>query len=172
MNLSGGFGRFNGETTDQSGFGHIRYNYQPWPWLHPEVYSQLESDKFRLLTMRALAGAGPRFVGVQEKVFVGTSYMLEWEDETQRQFLSHRWSSYLSVYLRFSETVTLANTVYYQPRFDNFQDYRVLNAWTFGAKLSKRFVTGVQLMVRYDSDPPMSVKAADWELLNTLGWSF
>lgn len=170
VDLSGKFAKFNSEVTDQSSFAHVRYNFRPLTWMHPEVYGQVESDKFRRLRMRALVGSGPRIGIVPEALFLGSSYMLEHEEEIDRNVLSHRWSNYLAVYLRFSETTVLANTVYYQPRFDKFADFRALNAWTFEIKLSKKFSTGVSLLVRYDSEPPAAVKRTDWELLNTLGW--
>jgi len=166
LDASGEYAQFDGEIKDQNSFLHLRYNYRPLSWMHPEVFGQLETDRFRDLKLRALIGTGPRFVLVKEFLFFGSAYMLEHETENDEKILSHRWSNYLSIYWNLDE-VTVANTFYYQPRFDKFSDYRLLDSATIETELGKRFSSGVSFVIKSDSQPPSGVLSLDWEVLNT-----
>ncbi|MBT8205296.1 MAG: DUF481 domain-containing protein, partial [Eudoraea sp.] len=63
------------------------------------------------------------------KMYFGNSYMYEIEKSNafDRQFYNHRNSSYLSLSVSLAEgRLDLTNTLYYQPLYQDFGNYRVL----------------------------------------------
>lgn len=147
-----------------------------------EVFAQVEHDRFRRLTFRKLLGTGPRFALMQGEplaAYLGTAYMLESEtldvqagsgDDSAP--LAHRSSSYLSLLAQPDDRVTLVSTTYFQPRFDEPSDYRVLSVTAAKFAISKLLTAGLTFTLRYDSEPPTGVQRTDAELNNTLGLVF
>jgi hypothetical protein len=159
----------------------LRYNYQlaSRSWL--EAFAQVEHDRFKRLQLRRLVGAGPRFRildGQAVRAYLGTAYMIELEtvevSETSpaSDSTAHRWSNYLSAVYRADERVTLSVMVFYQPRFDDFSDYRALVLSSAEFEVSDRLGAGLQLNYQYDSMPPSEVRAADVSVVNTLSLHF
>jgi hypothetical protein len=177
LNAAGDYARFGGEAQVQKSFAHARYNLQFLPWLWGELFGQVETDKFRQITLRTLAGTGPRFALLQEvhgDVFLGTAYMLEYTEiddaaeDAGAQGLAHRSSSYLSMILRAEERVTLNNVIYFQPRWDDFSDYRILNVTGLGFTISKRLETRIDVTARYESVHAEAVKPFDLQVKNSI----
>ncbi|MCA9596528.1 MAG: DUF481 domain-containing protein [Myxococcales bacterium] len=180
--LNGDYSRLNGSVQLARYFAHARYNFTlatRWWW---EVFAQVEHDRFRRLTFRKLLGTGPRFALMQGEplaAYLGTAYMLESEtldvqagsgDDSAP--LAHRSSSYLSLLAQPDDRVTLVSTTYFQPRFDEPSDYRVLSVTAAKFAISKLLTAGLTFTLRYDSEPPTGVQRTDAELNNTLGLVF
>ncbi|MEI9947879.1 MAG: DUF481 domain-containing protein [Pseudomonadota bacterium] len=60
LDLSGDYTRLSGVVSVAKWFVHLRHNFQINPDLWWEEYAQLESDRFRRVTLRELVGTGPR----------------------------------------------------------------------------------------------------------------
>lgn len=162
-----------GEDFMERMFSHLRYQWIVNPALTWETYGQIATDRFKRLKLRALAGTGPRMSLVQGpavNVAFGLSYMFESEELNGSETLAdggktdqaNRLSSYLMAKFMISPDIGLLNTVYYQPRLDDFGgDWRLLNQLDVSLKLSEKFALVVGYEVSYDTAPPESIKELD-----------
>ncbi len=178
---TGDYAEFNQERVVEKAFAHLRYNVELAKWSWWEVFAQLERDAFRSIQDRELVGTGPRvgWRGDAHGLFVGTAWMLEntrWDrplaGETDRQYLVHRWSSYLSARDQLGEPITFGATVYLQPRFDDPSDYRALVTLGLEFEITEVLHTGIETTVRYESRVPSGVNRADGTFNNYLAVSF
>jgi hypothetical protein len=109
--------------------------------------------------MRYLLATGPRFKVVQIekfKTYIGTSYMLEYEmntDKTQK-LLQGRFSSYLSFSFSPINTIEIVSTTYYQPLFSVLKDYRISTENALLFRFHKLLSYGINFKLNYDSRPP------------------
>lgn len=142
-----------------SGFFHFRYNYKIRNWLRWEAFTQVQYNKLIGIRMRYLLATGPRFKVVQIekfKTYIGTSYMLEYEmntDKTQK-LLQGRFSSYLSFSFSPINTIEIVSTTYYQPLFSVLKDYRISTENALLFRFHKLLSYGINFKLNYDSRPP------------------
>lgn len=143
---------------------HIRYNRalsEAWWW---EAYIQYEFNEFLLLDRRVLSGTGPRLQLVKGKrggSWVGTSAMVEEErlnaeniaQTEAEQTIALRSSSYVSTTLKGADWKQIT-TVYFQPRVDDLEDYRMVGEASFVYKITKKFALTIDGRIRHDSRPP------------------
>lgn len=179
---SGDYSQFNDTVQVAKTFAHLRYNYELTSWLWMEAFAQAQSDQFQRLKLRNLFGIGPRFGLFQDKdlrVFTGASLMFEREilniDQAAldaREVRVFRGSLYGAINYLPDDRIELSATAYLQPQVARVADVRVLLETAASFKLTKRFTAGISAILRYDSEPPTSVKRADFELKNTIGVSF
>jgi putative salt-induced outer membrane protein YdiY len=175
------YGEEDGKAFRDRSFGHLRYNYAPAPWLVGEAFTQLESNGFTRLQLRVLAGGGlrVRYVDTERvKVFQGTTPMYEHENLNRGGLGTHpaetsnvRWSNYVNVRVRLSETSYIRTTGYVQPRLDAFADVRILNETRLSVAITKRVSLQVRFDLYYDSRPPDNVEDLDVALRNGLSVS-
>jgi hypothetical protein len=154
-------------------FSHLRHQWILGDTFTWETFGQVATDRFKRLKLRALAGMGPRIALVQGpavSVAWGLAYMLENEELNTTTGLAdsgatdqaHRLSSYLTTKFMLSPDIGLMDTVYYQPRLDDFAgDWRVLNQLDVSLKLSKKFALVVGYQISYDTATPESIKDLD-----------
>jgi hypothetical protein len=164
-------------------FEHLRYRWKLTPRWTAEAFAQHEFDEFRRLQLRALVGAGPRLTLLEDKragLIVGVAYMFETEKYDDKagtgdagaSHQHHRLSSYVLFTSAINEVVSFAETVYYQPKIDHPQDFRVLNETLLQVKLSDRFSFKTAFVLAHDSTPPQTVKATDTALQTGLSYKF
>ena len=80
----------------------------------------------------------------------------------QRETVNHRWTSYVTERLSFGGgSLLVQSTTYYQPRLDDFTDFRVLEEVETSGRLNDLLSYGFTLSVLYDSDPPTGVQSTD-----------
>lgn len=144
---------------------HMRYNRtlsETWWW---EAYGQYEFNEFLLLDRRLIAGTGPRAAIVQKGdggIWFGTSIMLEEErlnaekiaPSEDVQTVQLRSSSYLTFTAHPSENTVWVTTAYFQPRLDQFSDFRVAGESSLAFKINKQFSFTLDARLRHDSEPP------------------
>lgn len=178
------FGKIMGEFEDIGGnqisnaaFVHLRYNLQLETLITPEIFTQYQFDKSLKLNSRFLIGSGIRVEGqISPKIFMafGSGYM--WEQEFYEQGLSlttPRWTNYLVTRWRPRSNWGFSNTIYYQPAFDDFGFFRVLDEGGLRVDLSDHIVLRVDFNYRYDSDPLyVELKKYDVRLTNGLELHF
>ena len=148
----------------------------------PPDISQHEFNEFTRLFSRTLFGTGVRsrmLLRQSFSIYYGTAYMLEHERVDVQtgsggapKVRSHRWSNYLTVRWNISGTANLVNTVFAQPRFDYFDDFRILNESELQSRISERLLLALSLSLRHDSVPPLGVKMTDLEIRNSITISF
>jgi hypothetical protein len=155
---SGEFEIDNGSKTEQYYFFHMRDNYHIYNYLFSDVFFQYENDLFRALKSRTLIGVGPR---LEEKVnkwlyySLGSSYMREWNVILNDDYLLfNRWNNYISLNVVTSEQLEINNTIYYQPVFSNFSNYRLYNSFILSVKINDSLKINNSIIYRYESMPP------------------
>ncbi len=163
-------------------FLHLRYNYELTRPVIAEAFGQLEEDAFTRLQLRTLLGAGVRLRLVETDaagLYLGSSVMLEHERLDPAKVIVHpdrvtapRWSNYVSLQFMFGEKVSLVNTLYMQPRFDAFDDYRILDEAEFSILITEHLGITIAFYLRHDSLPPDGVESLDVSLRNGFSLSF
>lgn len=159
------FLRVRGNDVVNNGFAHTRYTRMWRPRVGSDFFVQSQYNEFKLLQLRSLGGLGLRVDPLNRKVvhaWAGTGYMAEYErytfdpatDPHPSRVVNHRWTSYGVIQLRLweSELVT-RSTTYYQPRLDDFSDFRLLEALQLEVRAGP-VALGAELELQYDSDPP------------------
>jgi hypothetical protein len=164
---------------ENKGFAHLRW---PAMWhrrVGSELFTQVEFNEFTSQIIRTLVGAGVRVAAVLHKrfeLYVGTGYMFEYEelsdvaenDPHPDVTKYHRWTSYVSFRVLVSKWLVIANTVYIQPRFRDFGDYRFLEDLSLIFKIYKMLHLQQLLTVAYDSRSPLHIFAWDTSTITKL----
>jgi hypothetical protein len=164
-------------------FVHTRWTAMWHRRVGSDVFAQYQFDEFLSLQARAVAGLGPRVEIVHTEpviVSAGSGYMFEYnrlrdtpELGEPRESIQHRWTNYLAVRLALTDDqLLLKSTVYVQPRFDDFTDYRLLGELEALAPIGRTFAFGATMALARDSRPPTGVEEDDLRLSSTLRWSF
>jgi hypothetical protein len=68
--------------------------------------------------------------------------------------------------------ISIISTTYYQPKINDWHDFRVSNVSDFRAKISKRLVIGMSYRLSYDSDPAEGIPTLNHSFENKLGIVF
>jgi len=165
----------DGVAIARKAFEHLRARVTidcRWRW---EAFVQNEYDAFRRLSFRAVAGTGPALQIVNEPavgLLAGVAYLFELEQLDARRgtidaglrTISSRASMYLTGTEKIGPAVTIAETVYLQPRLDEPGDLRVLGELSATMKLSQRFALINELTAAYDRTPPDGIRRYDTQL--------
>jgi hypothetical protein len=165
------------------GFVHVRWTAMWLPRFGTELFAQYQFNEFQRLRARALAGPGLRAVIAHTAVvqlWSGSGYMLEYNHidvaegaPDEPETLEHRWTNYLALRLDpLDGELLVQNTLYVQPRFDRFSDYRLLDELEVMSKVSSVLSLGTKVVLQHDSAPPTTVKETDLQLTSTLRLSF
>lgn len=163
-------------------FEHLRYRYLASSWLVPEAFLQHEFDQFRLIQLRALGGAGARFnlentdtLGLS----IGLAVMVDYEViQDQDPTVSPRLSSYVVGRVELMENISLAQTVYFQPRLDRPSGLKVLSQSQLSVSANDHLSISVSVVVAYDTAPPEDtngdplVEALDTQVKTALAIKF
>jgi hypothetical protein len=163
-------------------FEHLRYRYHFAPWLASELFVQHESDQFRRLRLRAIAGAGARVRVAHAKtwsIHVAAAYMAEYEallDDTLADAGARSADSRLSTYVvaawQLEPDVTASETIYVQPRFTDPHDVRVLEEATLTSKLSKHVAFRFSFVAAHDSRPPLATSPTETSVQSAIQLGF
>lgn len=145
-------------------FLHGRFNYkfnQTWRF---ETFIQGQYNQLLVVEQRNLAGIGFRIKWVDRQRFTGYAgntymYEIEYSDAAGTTAYNHRNSTYLSLsYFPKSDKFSLANTVYFQPLYRNFNDYRLLEQFRLDIPLSSWFKVFALFNYYYDSNTPLNTE--------------
>jgi Protein of unknown function, DUF481 len=167
----GEYGWNKGEEYSNNALLHFRYLRELNKIFKPEFFAQINYNKSRLLLFRSLAGVGLRFDLISDslnQLTFGSAYMYEFENldlvqsskQTEKTY-HHRWSNYLSFSSSITSNTRLAIVVYAQPRFDNFNDLRILSENHLSVGLTDKLSLSLNFSLRYDSKPPEGIKDLD-----------
>lgn len=180
--FKGDYGWQAGTQFSNEGLAHLRYTHGLNATLALETFAQSDYNEARLLDARWLAGAGMRASVVDSErvgLHVGTAYMYEVEDLDLPPEATHpdhtevsRWSSYLGVRWRVGDHAALSATGYIQPRFDAFEDVRVISSGSLDTKITGALSLTLGYSVRHDSRPPDGIESTDSKLSTGLRVAF
>lgn len=181
LNASGNYAEYDGERQVAKSFAHLRYNYRLCPRVAAEAFAQIENDEFRRLLARELLGIGPRFTLISSalvRLNYGTSVMFEWTQRddavpvSSRNVENVRWNNYIALTLVVQERITLTETAYYQPRFDDFGDFWFLNVTSARFQVTDVLASRIDFTLRREAEVPTGVDAVDIELSSSLELTF
>lgn len=176
-------GESSGRRIASSGFAYASWVRMLTPRFGWGVLAQHQFDEFTLLDQRSLLGVGVRHVRRPTpslEMQLGTGYFYEYEEldvppggPDEQESYAHRWLNFLVLGATFDEDrVSFVNTLYVQPRFDAFDDYRILDEAELSVRLTARMSLGLSANLRYDSRPPAGIESTDYGLVNRLRVSF
>ncbi len=171
-----------GETTDldNHSFLHFRYTREITPLLHWEAFTQTQANRVENVDLRFLLGSGPRFKIIRKKnayLHLGTTYMYEFMREEIGETGSfytlkhHRLSSYVSAVVKLKSGAALSHVTYYQPRFDEWSDFRVSSETGISFTLWKKLKWKSYFSLVYDSLPPVGATELRYQFTNGLAFS-
>ena len=156
-------GTNDGETFMESLFTHLRHQANITGWLTWETYGQVATNRFRRLSLRGLAGTGPRFgliEGPAVSFALAASYMFEREMLSESEYSdsgaaynSHRLSLYLTGKFILNPLLSAVHTTYYQPLLTDPLDFRVSSDTSLNVKLTDSVALSVGFSLSYDSRP-------------------
>lgn len=161
----------NSVVLEQTSFFHLRYNYRQSEHLSYEVFAQYQRNIPLRIDPRVLVGLGPRFILADTKKFIsniGVLGMYEYDAEANNDIINQdfRFSGYLTLGFLGGERFNWMNYVYYQPRIDYLNDYRI----NLESQLQLVIFKGLSLVTmvnfKYDSFPVVDPNIPKL----TLGW--
>ncbi|NND06152.1 MAG: DUF481 domain-containing protein [Saprospiraceae bacterium] len=122
-------------------------------------------------------GGGLRFSLLNRKhtkLYFRPGYMYEYENEDSTQIINrhHRLSNYITLIIKEADKLRIYATVYYQPRLDDFSDYRISPALALENNLWKKLVLTLSGDVRYDTNPVLGVSKFTYTFTQGLGLRF
>lgn len=161
---------------ENKGYQHFRYQRQLDSTITLEAFSQTQFDQVLKIELRQLFGIGPRihlFHKSKSKVFLGLHYMYEYEEELGTEIINrdHRLSSHFA-FSKKLENSAIHCIAYYQPRIDQFGDYRVSGSTTYSIVLRKQLRFNIRGELTYDSMPVKGVNDLTYTLLNGFSLEF
>jgi len=155
----------NGKIANK-GFVHARGIRDVADWLALEAFGQVQYNEFISLRNRTLLGGGARWTLPLPRdeeghewlrLHAGTGIMHEYErygltSGTVRNNRP-RLTSYLTLYMQYSDRVTFTAVSYYQPRPDDFADFRFIAESSLAVHINKVIAILIDLNYRHDSRP-------------------
>jgi hypothetical protein len=178
----GDFAESQDESIVNKDLEHLRYRLGLVGPLLGEAFVQHDRDEFRRLSLRAIAGIGPRvriawFTNFESAV--GVAYMFEHERLAEGDYrdsgasmVNHRLSSYFVLSTRVPPSLEIGLTAYLQPRLDAWRDVRVLSETSVLAHATKHLSLKLTLTSAFDSLPPASVAPLDTTMKGSIQANF
>ena len=161
------------------GIQHLRYNYKLKHRIVWEGFAQSQHDGISNIKFRGLMGSGLRFkLSPSEKyrLYLGTLIMHEYEEiEELSQIIIHRdfrSSTYFSCSLHPSDRLTIVSTTYYQPKLNQWSDFRISSETSLALPLHKNLAYKATFALNYDRFPALGVPDTQYEFTNGLIYSF
>ena len=136
--------RSRAQDFQNSWFFHLRYNQKLSDLVRLEGFVQSQKNELLSINSRNLIGTGIRLKVISKpdiKAYLGNSYMYEEEqsDAFGLKYYNHRNSSYLSVSVSLANNrLDLTNTIYYQPLYRDFSNYRILQQFKAEVPITKK----------------------------------
>ena len=174
------FQKIEGNSLVNRGTQHLRYNRKLTSRVKWEAFAQAQYDAISQIDFRGLLGTGPRLKLSKNdnyRFYLGTLVMYEYEeasemvaDGVRRDF---RGSTYLSFSLYPTETLSIISTSYYQPRLDEFSDYRFSSNTSILFEIYKNLAFKTNFNFNYDAFPVSdAIPTTQFELTNGILYSF
>lgn len=162
---------------------HARLVHFWHPRIGSAVFVQHQFNEFQRLRVRSIWGTSvtlPLLQHPRAQVLFGTGYMFEYNRISVLpgaidpvQTYEHRSSNFLGIKANFFEGRLLAqNTIYVQPRWDLWRDFRFLEEFELLVKVGETLGFGATVSILHDSAPPTGVKNTDTRIASNVRLSF
>ena len=166
------------QTFQNNLFYHFRYTYKFNKLLRWELFNQMQQNNVAGIQVRFLVGTGPRFkISGTDKLalYAATAIMHEYEKEVTKPVIVHRdirSSSYVSLTWKPLENAEIINTIFYQPLFNHFSDYRLLHELSLEFNFTKNFAFVTSWNYLFDSEPAVNIPRQIFVLKNGIRYKF
>lgn len=164
---------------ENRGHQHFRYNYILNDTWVLESFVQAQFDEVLRIGFRGLAGGGARLKLIhkeKDQLNLGLSGMFEYEEEKDTTVVHRdfRLTTYLSYEKEFSEHFTVSLISYYQPRADEFTDYRISSGLNFNLQFNERFGFNISASLVYDAQPVIDedITKLTYSITNGISYRF
>lgn len=163
-----------------NGFQHLRYNYtlKDTNFLTLEAFAQFQYNEQKLLQKRVLGGIGPRFRIVKKPGIIwyfAPLSMFEYEqlaDSLHSETQIIRLDAYTDFNCTINKLISYNMTVYWQPDYTRFSDYRLSGETGLRLNFSKFFSYEIVFTLEYDNLPPQNVQKTFRSFNNRLVFKF
>lgn len=173
-----GFLKAGGSKLISNGFMHLRYNRKINEWLRWEVFGQFQNNSITQIDSRVLAGTGPRFKLVKNKIlrlYAASLLMFESEKERTTPVVSHndlRSSSYISLTWTPAPNLEVITTSFFQPLLKKLSDYRILNQASLRVKATRHFSLSLKWNYLHDRFPAGTAPKTTYTFATGIDYDF
>lgn len=162
------YGEEDGEPFQNESYTHLRWTAMWWrsETIGTEIFTQAQKDEFKLLQVRQLSGAGLRFTFFKDHLALGLGGMSDYEQihGVSKDNLDFRGTSYVRIGREIKDRLKSQLIGYYQPLFNDLDDYRILVTGSLEFKIDKVFSLVNELNYTYDTRPPEEVINEDLQI--------
>jgi hypothetical protein len=160
------YGEEDNNPFQNTSYAHLRWTAMWFDQIGTELFTQVQQDEFKLLQLRQLTGTGLRFTFFKNHLAVGLGGMFDYEqiEGVEDNRLDIRGTSYVRLGQVWGEIAKGLLIGYYQPRFTDVSDYRILITGALEFILDKSFSVVNELNYTYDTQPPEQVIKEDLQL--------
>jgi len=169
--ISGAYGKANGEENTNKLFFHARYIHAiTEESIRGETFLQLENDEFKNINSRALGGIGARFklhgIVQNSRGYLGIGAF--YEDIVYNDPLINpseeniRANAYFAYSINLNPTSLLAYTLYYQPKVNDLGDNVQSHEVELKLNIYKDLFLKFSLSYNTDSKPAVGVEKYDF----------
>lgn len=173
------------EQITNNGFVHLRGMWNIKPQLNWEFFLQQAYDRFVDLNSRSLIGTTVKYrlfenISIDSsrafEIDVSTGIMYENEiynsepEDIKRVLM--RSTNFVSIDWMVKEKLNVNGVFYYQPAFNNINDYRFASWLTIDFAIVKRLYFVFQIWYKYNSRPVNDVKPWDLSIENGVRFEF
>ncbi len=170
------YGKSQGVLNTRKSFAHLRHRYALRSQWDIEGFGQLQQDAFARLRLRSLLGGGGRYhwplLSGQAAVGVGSFYEQERRTGSIQVRRLWRGNIYLTLQLPLNDRSKLQNTLYYQPAWQQPNNFRLLDNTIFSVLVSEHLDLKLSLEIAHDSQPPAAVLKTDISYKSGLVYHF
>ncbi len=160
------YGESDGEPFQDRSYAHLRWTAMWWDHVGTEVFTQVQTAEFQLLTLRQLTGCGLRFTMFNDHLAIGVGGMSDYERISTLKVgnFDARATSYIRVGKEWENRIKGQLITYFQPLFTDPEDYRILTTGSLEFHLNKVFSLVNELNYAYDTRPPEQVINEDMQI--------
>ena len=160
------YGENEGEPFQNQSYAHLRWTAMWWDHVGTEVFTQVQTAEFQLLTLRQLTGCGLRFTMFNDHLAIGIGGMSDYEriSTLGAGNLDARATSYIRLGKEWENRFKGQLIAYFQPLFTDPEDYRILTTGSLEFSINKVFSLVNELNYAYDTRPPEQVVNDDMQI--------
>lgn len=162
------YGEAQGSKNANQTYEHLRYIERLKKNLDWEAFVQLESNEFTQINRRFLGGLGLRIHNkdiLYGNVYAGLGSFYEYityitnVDKSEKNLRANIYLAYKKVFVKDTE---LSLSSYYQPKFEDLNDYIWTNSLEFKVLIYEKLYINFTVSYSKDSKPAVGVKQTDF----------
>ena len=133
-------------------------------------------DISRSIKKRYTSGIGISYNITEEEnreISVGISALREKDFPLEGEYkLQNRMSSIFDLMIKLNKNITLSTANHYQPNIETFGDFRWKTSLDLRVHLSNTFLLIITTSYNYDSIPAEGIPESDYQLINSVSYTF